>query len=284
MEESPKYKILALMSGGMDSTFAAYWAEWQTNYKIVAAMFVNYGQKGAGFEWAAAKKIMDILRIEHTIYLDASTLITHLSGSILEYGAVAVGDTRARDMHGNPATFVPGRNAILLSLALPYVYRMGLNAITGGWSYMDVEYPDCSPEFLGAFGTAGAAALGRDMHVGLRILAPAASLTKAEEIQWIQSRDVPLPWEQTRSCYSNHYKACGECDSCLVRARAFLANDMRDPAYGAITWESVKGTLAKKGYLDATVEIAPGATLSLSPDLQAAGWSVGYEEASDESS
>lgn len=248
MVESAKYKVLALISGGMDSTFSAYWCRWQENYEIVAGMFVNYGQKGAGWEWAAAKKIMDILGIEQSIYLDASSIVRHLSGSIVS-SMESVDDPHRKDSHGNPASFVPGRNCILLSLCLPYVYRMDINTICGGWNSVDVEYPDCTQDFLGSFARTGSAALGRDMHTGLSIVAPSLHLTKTEEIAWARDRGFDIPWEKTRSCYSDDYAACGRCDSCLVRAKAFYENGMVDPLYGRLSWDSVLDILYSQGYM-----------------------------------
>ncbi len=114
---------------------------------------------------------------------------------------------------------------------------------------MDVEYPDCSQEFLDAVVVATSLALGRG-HGGLGYTAPALKLTKAEEVEIATKRGWEVPWHLTRSCYKDDMFSCGACDSCLVRAAAFYTNGIRDPLYTESAWKLVVENLNVEGYLD----------------------------------
>jgi 7-cyano-7-deazaguanine synthase len=230
----------------MDSSFAAYWATTHPHLTACCAVFFNYGQKGAGFEWQAAKKIADALSLQ-ALYYDISAIRPMLGGGILRSGSAPVTDPKARDKNGMPATFVPGRNLILLSLLSDLVYSTNAQAIVGGWSSVDVEYPDCSAEFLTAASCALTLALGRMEQVTIH--APAVQITKAEVVR--RGDALGINWALTRSCYSDRYQPCGQCDSCLVRARAFHANGMVDPVYTSKgAWQTVVHRLETEGYLD----------------------------------
>lgn len=244
----PPRKTLALLSGGMDSTFAAYWAHMLKSYDLQAAAFFNYGQKGAGFEWQAAKKIADELGI-FCLYNDVTGLAPLLSGAIMGHEQLPAAPD-VKDKYGQPATFVPGRNLIHLALLAPILYRQEVEVVVGGWNSIDVEYPDCTADFLDAAAAALTLALGRNPDMPIVIKAPAIRITKAEEVRKGVCWDIP--WGMTRSCYSDECLACGHCDSCLVRARAFYANDLIDPAFTPKTWKQVVRLLHEWGYLDAS--------------------------------
>ncbi len=245
METSKRKQAICLLSGGMDSTFAAYWAK---NHPILVpreAVFFNYGQKGAGFEWRAAKLIADELGLR-SIYCDISSLEPWLHGAIMGEEPLPE-DPQLKDDKGHAATFVPGRNLLHLSLLAGVLYDTDIDHVVGGWNAVDVDYPDCSQAFLEAAGATLTLALGRKQPI--LIEAPAIQLTKDEIVK--KGNTWGIPWEATRSCYSEDYHACGECDSCLVRARAFWINGMKDPAYRSEGyWKKVERLLFEHGYLD----------------------------------
>jgi 7-cyano-7-deazaguanine synthase len=230
----------------MDSTFAAFWANNHPNLTPTIAVFYNYGQKGAGFEWKAAKEVADILKMR-AVYYDVSALAPHLSGAIMA-GQSLPEDPQQEDEHGNAVTFVPGRNLIHLALLSSLLYTTNIKNVVGGWNAVDVDYPDCSEGFLNAMGATMSLALG-SVERPIHIHAPAIHLTKDEIVA--KGNTWFIPWRTTRSCYSDDYHACGVCDSCLVRARAFWVNDMQDPAFrGLGHWRQVIDMLFHKGYLD----------------------------------
>lgn len=252
MGKSPSSRInhdqsqaLCLLSGGMDSTFAAYWAKHHPNLRPTFAVFFNYGQKGAGFEWRAAKLVADTLELQ-ALYYDVSQLAPVLTGAIMQ-GDKLPEDPHEKDDYGHAATFVPGRNLLHLALLSDLLYTTNTKNVVGGWNAVDVDYPDCSQDFLFAAGVALTHALGSGEEI--LIHAPAIQLTKDEIIQ--QGNTYHIPWRHTRSCYSDDFQACGECDSCLVRARAFWINNMVDPAYPSMgRWRNVLQRLDKQGYID----------------------------------
>ena len=247
METSKSSKIrdaVCLLSGGMDSTYAAYWAMHNPKLQPRFTVFYHYGQKGAGFEWQASKKVADELGVD-ALYYDVSGLSRWLQGTIMGGQDLPV-DPHAEDHQGRPASFIPGRNLVHLSLLGSLLYTTTLTDIVGGWNAVDVDYPDCTPEFLTAAAATIALALG-SMET-IRIHAPGIAHTKTEIVKL--GNDMGVPWELTRSCYDDSYRACGHCDSCLVRARAFYENDMMDPAYHSVMeWRGVVATLEKEGYL-----------------------------------
>lgn len=239
-------RAVALMSGGMDSTFAVYWMVRHHPGVLDRGVFINYGQKGAAWEWQCAKRIMDGLALQAT-YMDLSDLPL-MGGSILQSSSESL-DPSTKDEHGRPGSFVPGRNLIHLAVLAPLIDRFNYTAVVGGWNAVDVEYPDCQGPFLDSVGTTIALALGRE-EVGVEIVAPALQLTKAEEVS--MGTVWGVPWELTRSCYTDNIFACGKCDSCLVRAKAFYENTLDDPAYASMedhVWDRVVQRLKDGGYV-----------------------------------
>jgi len=130
------------------------------------------------------------------------------------------------DAYGQPMTFVPGRNLIFISYATAMAYNLNAKYIIGGWSSVDVDYPDCSERFLKTASWAGSIAIGRG-YSGLYIKSPLSRLTKAETVT--MGEELGVPWHVTRSCYAGDDEPCLECDSCLLRVRAFITAGVHDP-------------------------------------------------------
>lgn len=245
MEKSDRRPAICLLSGGMDSSFALYWSTQHPHIQPALAVFFNYGQKGAGFEWRAAKLVANSIGVKAS-YIDVTGLAGYLGGAIMQ-GAKLPDDPRDKDDLGNAATFVPGRNLLHLAMLSNLLYTTGMRDIVGGWNAVDVDYPDCSAEFLTAMGATLTLALGSMDRINIH--APAIQLTKDEIVQ--KGNQWSVPWDQTRSCYADSFKACGECDSCLVRAKAFWINNMPDPAYeGMAAWRRTVRHMIDLGYID----------------------------------
>ena len=133
--------------------------------------------------------------------------------------------------HDIPATYVPARNTVFLSLALAWAEVVGATAIVIGVNALDYSgYPDCRPEYLEAFERLAALATKAGVEgARLRIVAPLLRLSKAEIIA--AGVELGLDYGLTHSCYDPRADGtpCGRCDSCLLRAKGFLEAGMTDP-------------------------------------------------------
>jgi 7-cyano-7-deazaguanine synthase len=229
---------IVLLSGGMDSAYAALWACRNTIPK--AFLWFDYGQRGYEYEAIAAKAIHQhcedhfVLPVQGIDFLIAQFQPWNDISAITLPGADL--DPEAKDPHGRPATFLPGRNLILLSMAAGMAYHLGANRIVGGWCQVDSNYPDCTAEFLQDAQRSINAALGFPRGT-IRIATPALYFSKAAIVK--NGTRHHVPWGLTRSCYGDDPQACGECDSCLKRAKAFAANGMQDPAYSLERWNEI---------------------------------------------
>ncbi len=217
-----KAVAVVLLSGGLDSATAAAWAQ-REGYSL-AALTLDYGQRHR-VEIDAARRIAANLGITDHIVLPID--LTAFGGSALTDSNVAVpkGRSTAAMADGIPATYVPARNTVFLSLALAMAETRGAEAIVVGVNAIDYSgYPDCRPEYLDAFRTLArlatkAGVSGRP----LELLAPLVSLTKAEIIRL--GLDLGIDYGLTTSCYDPDPagRPCGECDSCRLRAAGFAA-------------------------------------------------------------
>jgi len=129
-----------------------------------------------------------------------------------------------------PSTYVPGRNTVLLSLAVSLADAAGAEALVIGSNAQDYSgYPDCRPEFIAAFQKTARLGTRRGAEgKRLSLLAPLQRLDKAGIVRLARRLKVPL--ELTWSCYQGGRRPCGRCDSCKLRARGFVAAGVIDPA------------------------------------------------------
>src|SRR5207237_6519483 len=146
--------------------------------------------------------------------------------------AVPKGRSDAEISHGIPVTYVPARNTILLGLALGYAEVVGAFDIFIGANVLDYSgYPDCRPEFLEAFERLAnvATKAGTEGTARFRVHAPLLKMTKAEIIR--EGRRLGVDYSQTLSCYDpdEQGRACGQCDSCLLRKKGFEEAGVPDP-------------------------------------------------------
>jgi 7-cyano-7-deazaguanine synthase len=219
-------KAIVLLSGGLDSTVTLAVAE-SEGYEIYALSF-HYGQRHTK-ELESAKKIADHYRVkEHKIInLDLS----QLGASALTDGSIAIPEGRGIENIGKdiPVTYVPARNTILLSIALGYAEAMDAGTIFIGANALDYSgYPDCRPEYFEAFQKV--AELGTKRGVegrAIQIEHPLISMTKADIVR--RGSELNAPLHLTWSCYHGGEKACGECDSCLLRSKGFKEAGIDDP-------------------------------------------------------
>lgn len=220
--EDKMKKAVCLLSGGMDSAVAAYTAK-KEGYGIYALTF-DYGQRHAR-ELASAKRLAKEMGVkEHKILrLD----LRAIGGSALTDNIkVPLSKTASRII---PATYVPARNTIFLSIALAYAESITAEAIFIGANHIDYSgYPDCRPEYFRAFQRMANVATKCGLEGRpVKIRAPLINMSKKEIIEKAVELGVPL--EDTWSCYQGKKKACGLCDSCVLRKQGFKQAGLEDP-------------------------------------------------------
>ncbi|HEX3152803.1 MAG TPA: 7-cyano-7-deazaguanine synthase QueC [Gemmataceae bacterium] len=221
-------RAVVLLSGGLDSTTTAAIAKSQGF--DVYALSVDYGQRHR-IELERAEVIAKSMgAIDHrTVRLD----LRAIGGSALT-ASIDVPKGRSADemIHGIPVTYVPARNTILLGLALGYAETVGAFELFIGANVLDYSgYPDCRPEFLEAFERLATLATkaGVEGTGTFRVHAPLLKLTKAEIIR--EGVRLGVDYSQTLSCYDpdERGRACGQCDSCVLRKKGFEEAGVADP-------------------------------------------------------
>lgn len=213
---------VVLLSGGLDSTTAAYLAS-HSGYDVHALSF-DYGQRHDR-ELNAARDVAQSLNIAHhrIISLDLGSWgNSSLTGS----GDIPLDGVE----HGIPSTWVPARNHIFLSITSGYAEVVGASAIYIGVSEVDYSgYPDCRKSFLDAYQQAANQASKQfvEDEQEIPVIAPFLHVTKAGIVQLGQALgvDYGLTW----SCYEGGEFPCGHCDSCRLRASAFAEAGVDDP-------------------------------------------------------
>jgi 7-cyano-7-deazaguanine synthase len=209
------------VSGGMDSSVTAAIAS--ATHRL-AFLHAHYGQRTQERELQSFRLLADHFQVEHTLVVDF-TALADIGGSSLTDEAVPVREGEPQP-GVVPTSYVPFRNAHLLSAATSWAEVLGAEAIFVGAVWEDSSgYPDCRPEFYRAFQEA--IRLGTRPETRIEIVTPVIGLTKAE----IVTRGLALgvPFEKTWSCYQGRDEACGACESCRLRLRGFAEADARDP-------------------------------------------------------
>lgn len=217
-----KEPAIVLMSGGMDSTVCASWAIDQ-GFEV-CALHVHYGQKTEEREGKAFQDICSKLQIQHILDIDISHLAA-IGGSSLTDASIAISKADLLNTE-IPSSYVPFRNANLLSIAVSWAEVIGAHTIIIGAVEEDGSgYPDCRKVFFDAFETM--IQLGTKPGSRITIQTPLIAMEKAEIVEIGMTLDAPL--DLTWSCYSGSEKACGVCDSCALRLRGFAKAGYEDP-------------------------------------------------------
>ncbi|MEJ2368298.1 MAG: 7-cyano-7-deazaguanine synthase QueC [Acidobacteriota bacterium] len=215
---------VVLVSGGMDSLTAAGLARQAGNN--LAFIHFNYGQRTEVAELRAFGRLADFFGIPQSLRLVThSNFFTLAGGSALTDMDASVPKADL-DSDRIPITYVPFRNAVLLSQAVSWAEALGARYVYYGAVSQDSSgYPDCRPEFINAFNTLINAGTRPDSNITVK--APLVEMTKGEII--VTAKDLGLPLEATWSCYSRNDLACGVCDSCALRLRGFKQAGLEDP-------------------------------------------------------
>jgi 7-cyano-7-deazaguanine synthase len=219
-------KAVLLLSGGLDSYTAGAMAR-RDGFELYA-LTVRYGQVHTR-EIAAAREVARNLGVIKHVELDVN--LSAFGGSAL-VGDGAIPKDQDPDRPGIPATYVPARNTIFLSLALGWAEVIGAHAIVLGVNALDYSgYPDCRPEYLAAFERLASLATKAGVEgQSMEIRAPLLRLSKADIIR--EGLSLGLDYGLTHSCYDPDPSGnpCQRCDSCRLRARGFAQVGVADPA------------------------------------------------------
>jgi len=213
---------ICLVSGGMDSCVTAAIAKAETDE--LAFLHISYGQMTERRERKAFTDIADYYNVEKRLDVSIEYL-ARIGGSSLTDKSIEVSDANLESKE-IPTSYVPFRNANMLSIATSWAEVLGANAIYIGAVAEDSSgYPDCRPAFYEAFQKAVDEGTKPQTRVELRT--PIIHLTKAEIVKKGIALDAPL--HLTWSCYRSENLACGTCDSCALRLRGFEQAGVADP-------------------------------------------------------
>lgn len=219
-------RAVVLVSGGMDSCVCATLAARDFD---AAALHVQYGQRTEERERQSFEGICDRLGISDRLVL-RNPVFRAIGGSALTDEAIAVPDAAAEIGNQIPVTYVPFRNAHFLAAAVSWAEVLGAEKILIGAVEQDSSgYPDCRPAFYKAFNEA----IRTGTKEGkIEVVAPLIAMRKTEIVRL--GIELGAPFDLTWSCYSRQDKACGQCESCVLRLRAFAGAGAKDPiAYAA---------------------------------------------------
>jgi len=213
---------VCLVSGGMDSCVTAAIARRENSG--LAFLHVSYGQPTEGRERRAFEDLADHFQVEQRLVVSIEHL-KKIGGSSLTDPTIAVSEANlgAGEI---PTSYVPFRNSHFLSIATSWAEVIRAQRIYIGAVAEDSSgYPDCRPEFYEAFQRAIDAGTRPETHI--EIVTPIIYLRKSEIIK--RGTELGAPLQVTWSCYQAEARACGRCDSCALRLRAFREAGLTDP-------------------------------------------------------
>ena len=216
------HRAVCLVSGGMDSCVTAAIAR-QENDEL-AFLHVTYGQRTAARERWAFEQLADHFQVTRRLVASLDHL-KEIGGSSLTDANIPIAEANLSSQE-IPTSYVPFRNAHLLSIAASWAETIDARRIYIGAVAEDSSgYPDCRPEFYQAFERV--IEVGTRPETRIEIVTPVIHLRKSEIIK--RGLELGAPLELTWSCYRSEDRACGNCDSCAIRLRAFDEAGQRDP-------------------------------------------------------
>jgi 7-cyano-7-deazaguanine synthase len=229
MPPSPtKSRAVVLLSGGMDSCVCGALA---VREHQAAAVHISYGQRTEERERRSFLEICDRLGI-HDRLVVRNEALRAVGGSALTDESIAVPESHALGQ-GVPVTYVPFRNAHFLAVAVSWAEVLGAAKVYIGAVEQDSSgYPDCRPAYYRAYNEVVRAGT-KDGHI--EVVTPLIALRKSQIVTL--GLELGAPFDLTWSCYSQEGRACGVCDSCLLRLRAFEQAGVRDPIPYAVAVE-----------------------------------------------
>jgi 7-cyano-7-deazaguanine synthase len=226
---SDQRKAVVLLSGGMDSCVCAAIAREHHGAASVALLHAMYGQRTEKRERQAFEEIADfygvrerlVVKLDHFRAIGGSALTDKMiKVPENELGATGPGASAI------PVTYVPFRNAHFLSVGVSWAEAIGAGAIYIGAVAEDSSgYPDCRPEYYRVFQEL--IRVGTRPETEIEMITPVIGMKKSAIIR--RGRELDAPLHLTWSCYQDEELACGKCDSCMLRLRAFADAGTADP-------------------------------------------------------
>ena len=222
-------KAVVLLSGGMDSCVTAAIATHRHEAANVAVLHAGYGQLTQARERQAFEDIADFYGVRHRLVVQLDHFRA-IGGSALTDKRMAIPENAlgAPGPQGSeiPVSYVPFRNAHFLSVAVSWAEAIGATWVYIGAVAEDSSgYPDCRPEYYRAFQQL--IRVGTRPETRIEIVTPVITMKKSEIIR--RGMELGAPLHLTWSCYQSEDAACGVCDSCLLRLRAFVEAGVPDP-------------------------------------------------------
>jgi len=220
MPTSKRSRAVVLLSGGMDSCVCAALA---ARDHEAAAVHVSYGQRTEERERQSFLAICQRLKI-HDKLMVRNEALRAIGGSALTDDAIAV-PTSDEVGQSVPVTYVPFRNAHFLAVAVSWAEVLGAEKVYIGAVEPDTSgYPDCRPAYYEAFNQVVKTGTKDGL---IEIVTPLIAMRKTDIVRL--GLELGAPFDLTWSCYSREDRACGVCDSCVLRLRAFAAAGVQDP-------------------------------------------------------
>ncbi|MBM3748452.1 MAG: 7-cyano-7-deazaguanine synthase QueC [Acidobacteria bacterium] len=225
---SSQRRAVCLLSGGLDSSTAMAVAR-QEGFDC-CALSIDYGQRHRVELEAAARVALSLGASRHLV---VRVDLRAIGGSALTgEDPVPKGREPARIGQGVPATYVPARNTVFLACALAWAETLETGDLFIGVNALDYSgYPDCRPEYVQAFERMAnlATKAGVEGRLRVSIHAPLIQLSKAQIVRW--AHELGVEFRLTWSCYdpAPGGRACGQCDSCLLRRKGFSEAGIEDP-------------------------------------------------------
>jgi 7-cyano-7-deazaguanine synthase len=222
-------KAVVLLSGGMDSCVCAAIARERHGAGNLALLHAMYGQRTEKRERQAFENIADFFGVRQRLVAKLDHFRA-IGGSALTDKSIEVPENELGVPRPGgsaiPVTYVPFRNAHFLSVAVSWAEAIGASAIYIGAVAEDSSgYPDCRPEYYRVFQEL--IRVGTKPETQIEMVTPVIGMKKSEIVR--RGRELGAPLHLTWSCYQGEESACGKCDSCLLRLRAFAEAGIADP-------------------------------------------------------
>ena len=228
--QARKSRAIVLLSGGMDSCVCAALAD--RDYGA-AALHISYGQRTEDRERESFLAICQRLDIQEKLLVRNEALRAIGGSALTDENIVVPAHAISADI---PVTYVPFRNAHFLSVAVSWAEVLGADKIFIGAVEQDSSgYPDCRPAYYEAFNRVIKAGTKEGT---IEVVTPLIGLRKAEIVRL--GLELGAPFDLTWSCYSRQDQACGICDSCVLRLRAFAAAGASDPIPYATAGQGIR--------------------------------------------
>jgi len=213
---------VVLLSGGQDSATCLVWT--MQNFDHVHTVSFQYGQKHE-VELDCAKELSKRAKVESHTVIPIQSLSYLGDSALIGDGDVNLSHRSSDDL---PASFVPGRNLLFLTLAGALAFKKEIHHLVTGTCQTDFSgYPDCRDVSLNSFCVAISLAMDYDIHIHT----PLMWKTKAETIYMMRSMGYIYWYKYTHTCYEGVRPGCGHCPSCLLRAKGFKEAGIFDPLF-----------------------------------------------------